>query len=314
MGLMLTMIVRDEEATIARVIDHAIGVIDSYCIVDTGSVDATKEVALDKLKDVPGAWHDREWKNYGYNRTELAVLAWEADHRPETYMLCLDGDEMLHVAGEMPELTKEAYRIRYVGERMEWDFPKLLRSDIRWYWDGFCHALPEHGNGRPDQGDIPILTVTHEGDHKDRTAKVERDIALLSQEVAENPTKTRAVFYLAQSHKDVGNNEVAAAFYRQRVRLGGWPEEVFYANYMEGVVRWDESILLEAWARRPSRAEPLYQLARLCRQRGDFDAAMMYAERGLKIEQPPDVLFVHSWIYTHGLTQELALASTQSRD
>jgi hypothetical protein len=314
MSIMLTMIVRDEEATIERCIEHALGVIDSYCIVDTGSVDATKEAALSALKDVPGSWYSREWVNFGYNRTELAVLAWEADSRPETYMLCLDGDEMLHVAGEIPDLTAEAYRIRYVGERMAWDFPKLLRSDIKWYWDGVVHALPEHGNGRPQQEPLDVLTVTHEDGHKNRTAKIERDAALLTQDVIEHPDKTRSVFYLAQSHKDLGHNEVAAAFYRQRVRMGGWPEEVFYANYMEGVMREDESILLEAWARRPTRAEPLYNLARLARQRGDFDIAMMYAQRGLAIEEPADVLFVHSWIYSTGLAQELALASAKSTE
>jgi hypothetical protein len=314
MSIMLTMIVRNEETTIERCVEHALPVIDSYCIVDTGSTDSTKEAALSALKDVPGSWHEREWVNFGHNRTELAVLAWEQDAQPSNYMLCLDGDEMLNIAGELPELTAEAYRLRYVGERMAWDFPKLLRSDIKWYWDGVVHALPEHGNGRPQQDTLPMLSITHEDGHKDRTAKIERDVALLTMDVAEHPDKTRSVFYLAQSHKDLGHNDLAAVFYRQRVRMGGWPEEVFYANYMEGVCRQNESILLESWARRPSRAEPLYALARLARQRGDFDLAMMYAERGLGIEEPADVLFVHSWIYTAGLVQELALASAKSRE
>ncbi|HXP28497.1 MAG TPA: hypothetical protein VN804_01970, partial [Solirubrobacteraceae bacterium] len=68
-------------------------------------------------------------------------------------------------------------------------------------------------------------------------------------------------------------------------------------------------ILLEAWQRRPTRAEPLYELAQACRQRGEFEAARMFAERGLQIAYPHDVLFVHRWVYDYGLLIERAFAA-----
>jgi predicted GH43/DUF377 family glycosyl hydrolase len=68
-------------------------------------------------------------------------------------------------------------------------------------------------------------------------------------------------------------------------------------------------VLLEAWQRRPTRAEPLYELARGYRGRGDFALAHLFASRGLEIPYPADVLFVHRWVYEWGLRLERALAA-----
>ena len=45
----------------------------------------------------------------------------------------------------------------------------------------------------------------------------------------------RALFYLGQTFRDLGRPDLAADYYRQRVEAGGWSEEVFYANFQEGV-------------------------------------------------------------------------------
>ena len=97
--------------------------------------------------------------------------------------------------------------------------------------------------------------------------------------------------------------------------MGGWDEEVFYANLQEGAlrIRHDHAagvpILLEAWQRRPTRAEPLFELAQACRRRGEFAPARMFAERGLEIPYPADVLFIHRWVYDYGLLMERAFAA-----
>ena len=42
--IVLTMIVKDEEHVIERALKSCYKMIDSYCIVDTGSTDKTKEI------------------------------------------------------------------------------------------------------------------------------------------------------------------------------------------------------------------------------------------------------------------------------
>lgn len=58
------------------------------------------------------------------------------------------------------------------------------------------------------------------------------------------------------------------AWYRRRLELGGWDEELFYARFRRGACllragQPDEACgaLWRAWGERPWRAEPLAELA-----------------------------------------------------
>ena len=75
MGVILTMIVRQEGETIRRCLRAAKSNIDAWSIVDTGSTDNTREIIREELADVPGVLHERPWKNFGHNRTESFELA-----------------------------------------------------------------------------------------------------------------------------------------------------------------------------------------------------------------------------------------------
>lgn len=91
--------------------------------------------------------------------------------------------------------------------------------------------------------------------------------------------------------------------------------EVFYSTYQAGVLqaRRDEDAaigtLLDAWQRRPQRAEPLYELVHLLRYRGLNQAAYVLARHAVELRTPEDLLFVHRWIYDWGLRFELAIAA-----
>ena len=50
----LNMIVKNESRIIKRCLDSILPLIDSYCIIDTGSTDGTQEIILETLKDLPG--------------------------------------------------------------------------------------------------------------------------------------------------------------------------------------------------------------------------------------------------------------------
>ena len=109
--------------------------------------------------------------------------------------------------------------------------------------------------------------------------------------------------------------EEAIELYRRRVELGGWDEEVFYAAYQAGVLtaRVDPEaavpLLTDAYELRPSRAEPLRELARLSRLSRRYEAAYLYAKRGVELEVPADILFVHRDAYEWGMAFELAIAA-----
>ena len=125
------------------------------------------------------------------------------------------------------------------------------------------------------------------------------------------------------------------------MEAGGWVEEVFYsllrigfcyeqlanrsANKQNEVTDADEKetvkgqeeqylalavLFSKAWEYRPTRAEPLYQLARLYRLRSQNNIALMYALQGKEIPFPKDdLLFVDYHVYDYLFDYEISISA-----
>ena len=305
----LCMIVRDEAAVIERCLASVSALVDTWVICDTGSVDDTPERVGNALSQISGRLYHRGWRDFGTNRSELMALAAGC----ADYLLLLDADMSVRVEGAVPDLTCDAYLLRHDGP-VGYSVPRLVRGDRKWWFEGSTH---EHlaSDGPYTQDVLDALVIEHHGDDGHRAEKLQRDIGLLEHDLQRQPEDARSIFYLAQSYRDLGDEERAVELYRRRAELGGWDEELFYALYQAGALlgRRDAAaglpLLISAWQRRPSRAEPLHELARICRFQGWHKAARAFAARGLEIAHPRDQLFVHRWIYDWGLRYEFALAS-----
>lgn len=305
----LAMIVRDEAEVIERCIESVRPLVSAWTICDTGSSDATPELIAKALGDLPGELHRTEWRDFGANRSELMELAaGKAD-----YLLLLDADMTVEQLAPLPTLDADAYLLRHVGE-LDYAIPRLVRADPRWRYEGATHEYLAR-DGEFTQEELAALVVHHHGDGGSRETKLERDRGLLEAELERDPESQRATFYLAQTERDAGNAERAIELYRRRIQLGGWDEEVFYAAFQVAMLTADTDpevaigLYLDAYERRPSRAEPLHQLAYLCREAGRHRAAYMFAKRGLELDYPDDKLFVHRDAYEWGLLFELSIAA-----
>ena len=96
--------------------------------------------------------------------------------------------------------------------------------------------------------------------------------------------------------------------------MGGWPEEVYYSIYRVGICRalqnksWIEiqQAFLDAYNARPSRAEPLYQIARIYRLNGKPALAYIFAKMAAEIPYPKDdILFIDNDVYRYGILDEI---------
>ncbi len=305
----LAMIVRDEAQVIERCLESVAGLIDTWTICDTGSTDGTPELIEAALAGIPGTLHHTTWHDFGANRSELMKLA----SGSAQYLLLLDADMTIESAGQLPELSADAYLLRHAGS-VEYLIPRLVRADRRWWYEGSTHEYLAT-EGEHSQAVLEELVVEHHGDGGSRVDKLERDERLLRADLERDPGNVRAVFYLAQTLRDAGRDEEAIELYQRRVEMGGWHEEVFYAAYQAAVIRArsdaDAAIpmLLDAIERGPQRAEPLCELARLCRDSGRFESAYEFARRGLELPYPDDWLFVHRDVYEWGLAFELSIAA-----
>jgi tetratricopeptide (TPR) repeat protein len=137
----------------------------------------------------------------------------------------------------------------------------------------------------------------------------------LPAEGERNPEDARSVFDLAQSYFDRGDFVKAREGYARRVEMGGWDEEVYYAKYriaesMEHLGEpWPDiqNAYLKAWEFRPTRAEPLYAIARRYRVDQHYRLGYLFAERAAQIPFPEgDQLFVRSEIHAWCASDEQA--------
>jgi tetratricopeptide (TPR) repeat protein len=305
------MIVRDEAAVIERCLRSVRGLIQTWVICDTGSTDQTRDLIAKALRGVPGELHQCQWVDFGHNRTELMERA----HGKADYLLLIDADMTItYEQTQIRTITADSYLLRH-KENPEYWVKRLVRGDRRWRFVGVTHEyISTDGPERTEK--LDGIAIDHHADGGTRPEKFERDLALLSSELERDPHDARAAFYLAQTYRDVDRLEDAIELYRRRVAMGGWEEEVFYAQYQIGVLSERAgdhekalAALLEAWELRPSRAEPLYELAWMFRARRQHHAAHMIAARGSGIPVPDDTLFVHRWVYEWGLLFEYSIAA-----
>ena len=311
----LCMIVRDESTVIERLLGSVRGLIDAWVICDTGSTDGTQDLIRRALADVPGTLHETDWVDFGHNRTELLRLA----HGRSDYLLLLDADMELVRRGELPAtLTADSYLVRSADDTEYWR-KQLVRGDRRWAYFGATHeyiALDEGPDASEVSERLDALVIEHHHDGGARADKLERDAALLERELESDDSNARAVFYLAQTYRDLQKPDQAIDLYERRAAMGGWDEEVFYALYQSGVLRaergdWPAALaaLVRAFEYRPARVEPLYELAARLRLRQEYETAYLFARRGLGRPMPSDILFVHSWIYRWGMLFEYSISA-----
>ena len=57
---------------------------------------------------------------------------------------------------------------------------------------------------------------------------------MLLDGIKEEPHNVRYYFYLANSYHDTGRSEEAINFYKKRIELGGWNQEVWYSYFRIG--------------------------------------------------------------------------------
>lgn len=327
-NICLNMIVKNEERTLPRLFRSLAGCIDYYVIVDTGSTDDTIALIDREMRayGIPGEVHSRPWVNFGVNRQQALELAVQANRAD--WLLFIDADEELGVSdptfyeklepGVSYDIEKHHGGIRYA-------VPHLINVRTGKYrWAGPVHnylVVTEGPKKRKLRRDVWIVYHHGEGAKSHgvtREEKFLRDARILEEDLEQNPGNPRSQFYLAQSYRDAGHLEKALSEYRKRVAMdGGWEEERFVAQLEVGRItvrlgRAEDAVLAEllsAYNLRPTRAEPLYELARYFRTRQLYAMASLFAKAGAGTPRPPDSLFVAANVYDWQLLDELSVAA-----
>jgi len=307
----MILMMKNEEKILKRCLEAVESIVDGYCILDTGSTDSTKEIALDFLKTRVGCLTEDPFKDFGYSRTKSFNNAqkylkentdWDL---AQTYGILLDAD-MVFVPGTLKQqiLTAIGYSVIQKNGGMEYYNARLVRMDHPWtcrsvtheYWDGHTEKLSKE-----------VCFIDDKNDGGCKSDKFERDKRLLEKGLVDEPENVRYMFYLAQTYKCLGDFKKSIDMYEKRINAGGWNEELYYSMYMIGECYLNlkdtlnfERYMQMAYHYRPSRGETIYKLAEHYRNVSDHYKSYHYIQLGRKIPFPKDdVLFIEPNVYSH---------------
>jgi len=286
----LNMIVKNESRVILRLLESVVPLIDSYCICDTGSTDNTIEIITQFFdsKAIPGNLFREPFVDFGTTRTLALKKALE---QRADYILLLDADMQIELG---PQFTRNVWKsmlsqsssdacLFYQGHRQTFVYKnvRLVRHHKDLFYSGVTHeylSCPESFHF--SVLDIEDIFIRDYADGGSRHDKFERDIALLTRGLEDDPENKRYMFYLANSYRDTQQHALAAATYQKRIDLGGWVEELWQShhsaakcykalgNIPNALHHW-----WTAFSLLPSRAENLHELIQYYRLQGQFRLA-----------------------------------------
>ena len=221
----LCMIVKNEEDVLARCLNSVGGLADEIIVIDTGSTDATKEIALKYTNLV----YDFTWiddfsaaRNYSFSKGTMQYLMWlDADD----VLLESDKNMLLALKETLPEDT-DVVMMRYNTALDESGKPlfsfyreRLLRREAGFKWKGAVHeAIETFGKKYYSEA-----AVTHA---KLKQSEPGRNLRIYEKLISQGAVLTgRDLFYYSRElYYDGRDEDAEKAFIEYLEQKGGFIE------------------------------------------------------------------------------------------
>lgn len=318
----LNMIVKNEAHIIKETLNNIFKYIDYWVISDTGSTDGTQNIIKDffKEKNIPGELVEHEWKDFGYNRTK----AFEAAYNKSEYVWVIDADDL--VVGDLnfpKNPDKDMYLLKYGGTNLYYTRAQIFNNKLKWVYRGVLHEFAKC----LDKNNVSSLKIDGNyyidsrrlGDRNKDPKKYLKDAQILVKAIENNIDKDlidRYTFYAGQSFRDYGDLEKCIQYYKKRIDLGGWSEEL-YISYMEignAMIKlnYDKKEIVESFMNGfktlPSRSECLFFLSKYYFDQKDWENAYKTCKIASKICFPSNLfLFIKKDIHDYKCKELLLL-------
>jgi tetratricopeptide (TPR) repeat protein len=319
--LCLNMIVKNESKIITRLLDSVSGIIDSYCICDTGSTDNTVELITKYFeeKNITGKIVFEQFKNFAHNRN----VSLKHCQGLSDYVIFLDADMVLKVNKFEKSMlfVADSFSILQGTDEFLYHNMRIVKNNGMYSYYGVTHEyINTPSNNHNINIEKDVLFIHDIGDGGAKSDKYERDIALLTKGIEDEPDSQRYHFYLANTYFDSHKHEEAIEYYRKRVELGGWQQEVWYSLFRIGhtykrMGKMQDAIFtwLEAYNYFPDRIENLYEIINYYRDVGKCKLALVFYNLAKSILNKNlnwcEYLFLQNDIYTYKLEYEYSIFS-----
>ena len=264
----LCMIVRDEEAVLGRCLESVAGLFDEIVIADTGSVDATRDIAksfTEKVFDFK--WEDdfSAARNYAFSKADGDYLMWldaddvvEGDNRP-LLKKTLSGLEK-----SRPDMVMLRYDVAFDESGrvlLSYRRERIVRANAGFRFCGRVHeAIPPRGKIICGDG-----AISH---RKLRANPPGRNLKIFEKMLSEGePLDPRMNYYFARELREAGRADGALKYYAECFRdETAWTEIRISALY--------ESYEILMGQNRPEEAEhALFETLKLGAPRADICCA-----------------------------------------
>ena len=315
----LNMIVKNESQIIERLLSSVVSIIDSYCICDTGSTDDTIDIIetfFEKHK-IDGKIFEEPFRDFGYNRSYALKKA----EGMSDYVLLLDAD-MILIKGDFDKSIlhqADSFCILQGNENFYYKNMRIVKNNGLFKYCGVTH---EHVSTPSNNKNIDLgkktLFINDVGDGGSKENKFERDIRLLQKGIQDEPNNVRYHFYLANSFKDMGKFDEAIEYYKKRIKMGDWEQEIWFSYYSIGniyearndignaVLYW-----LKAYNHTPTRLENIYKIVQHYRITGECQIAKLFYDIGISVlkkgTNKDDFLFLANDVYTYKFDYEFSI-------
>lgn len=313
----LCMIVKDESHIIHESLTATLPLIDTYCIVDTGSSDDTIEKIKKFYEDngISGEVHERPWKNFGHNRSEALQLC---DGKMD-YILVIDADDLITWNGDGKSQLLQVLRtnpnvVNFVIRQGDLSYTRMqvFKANDSWKYVGVVHEYPSNGKPGNRVAQCPegmYMTSRRLGARNKVNDKMKRDIAVLIKGLEDEPDNERYVFYLAQSYRDDGQIDKAVEWYKKRYEMGRWMEERYISAYNVAKLTNSKEWAWKAHECNPKRIECLVSYMRYCRATNQFSQELYaMARHASTVQKPKDQhLFLENDVYDWKVWDELSI-------
>ena len=324
-SICLNMIVKNEAHVIKDTLINLYNFIpfSYYVISDTGSSDNTKQIIFDFFNsiNINGEIHDDEWKDFGFNRS----LALKYAFNKSKYILIFDADDRISGNFILPKtLSHDAYFFKF-GSGVTYKRLLLVNNSLHWNFIGVLHEYINClSNNNFSSHFIDGDYFIHSGKSGARSNdpnKYKNDAIVLENAfntalINNDHIKIRYSFYCAQSYRDANDKINAIKWYKIRISLNDWFQEVYFSYFMLGKLYYDLNEHEKAiyfWSLAsdvdPQRYECLFEIISHFRKINKFSLAFNY----LSLIKHPintnlnDKLFVFFPIYNFLLNFEIVL-------
>jgi glycosyltransferase involved in cell wall biosynthesis len=233
-SISLCMIVKNEEETLSRCLDTVKDIVDEINIVDTGSTDRTKEIALKYTNRI----FDYQWTNsFADARNESYKYA------TKDYILYLDADDIILEADQVKfkELKEtldpsvdsvsmyyDAGTDEFGNVTLRYRRNRLVKREKNFRWYGDCHNYLEVG-GNILNSEIAIT-------HKKLRHAVGRTVSIFEGKKQRGDVfSARDHFYYGNELRENGRYQEAIESYDKNLALTeGWVEDKIFACIFKG--------------------------------------------------------------------------------